>query len=413
MRGRWVGWLVLGLVALGYLVRGVLALLNHLPEGGDTAVYQAGASALLNGHPLYDTDFLPGEPFYAQLPFTYAPFASVFFIPLVPFPLQLAWGLLNAVSVLAMGLVVYLVLRKVPRRPAWLVPEWGAAAVAVVMVVTKPVESTLGYGQVNLLLMAMVVVDVLVVCGASGRLGRFGGALVGVAAAVKLTPLIFVVHFLLTGRKADAARAAGTFAGLQGLMLLVSPHDTVHFWTRTVFDSSRIGPTQWSFNQSLNSVVRRLSDMAWWSQPVAYAAGAVLAIGALVLVRRFHAAGQPVHALLVTAFLGLLISPVSWLHHWVWIVPLAALLLAEACSGNRFAQLLLPLTVVLFTLRPMHSMMPGENGEAALNPLTFVLSNEYVFFPILVGIAVFTTGDSRWHRARSLRLPCCSSAPTP
>jgi alpha-1,2-mannosyltransferase len=389
VRGRWVGWAVLCLVAAGYLVRGVLALVNHLPEAGDTAVYQAGAAALLNGHPLYDADFLPGEPAYAQLPFTYAPFAAVFFIPLIPFPLPIAWGLLNALSVLAMGLVAYLVLRKVPRRPAWLAPEWGAAAVAVVMLFTEPVGSTLGYGQVNLLLMAMVVVDVLVVCGASGKLGRFGGVLIGVAAAIKLTPLIFVVHLLLTGRKAEAARAAQTFAGLQALMLVISPHDTVRFWTHTVFDSSRIGPTQWSFNQSLSSVVRRLSDMAWWSQPVAYAVGAVLAIGAFVLIRRFDAGDRPIHALLVTAFLALLISPVSWLHHWVWIVPLAALLLAEAFSGNRFAQVLLPLTVVFFTQVPMHSMTPGENGEAALNPWTFFLSNEYVFFPILPGIAVF------------------------
>jgi alpha-1,2-mannosyltransferase len=387
VRGRW-GWLVLCLVAAGYLVRGLLAWAGHLPEGGDTAVYQAGASALLNGHPLYDSDFLPGEPFYAQLPFTYAPFATALFLPLVLFPVQIAWGLLNAVSVLAMGFVVYAVLRKVPRRPEWLVPEWGAAAVSVVMLVTKPVEMTLGYGQVNLVLMAMVVADVLVVSGAPGRLGRFGGVLVGAAAAVKLTPLIFVVHVLLTGRKADAARAAGTFAGLQAVMLLIAPHDTLRFWTHTVFDSSRIGPTASSFNQSLGSVVRRLSESASWSQPVAYAAGAVLAVGALILVRRFDRLDRPVHAMLVTAFLALLISPVSWLHHWVWIVPLAALLLTEALSGNVVARLLLPLTVGLFCLQPMHSMTPGENGETPLNLVTFYLSNEYIFFPVVVGLVL-------------------------
>lgn len=387
MRGRW-GWLVLCLVAAGYLVRGLLAWTGHLPEGGDTAVYQAGASALLHGHPLYDSDFLPGEPFYAQLPFTYAPFGTVLFLPLVPFPVQVAWGLLNAVSVLAMGFVVYLVLREVPRRPDWLVPQWGAAAVSVVMLVTKPVEMTLGYGQVNLVLMAMVVADVLAVSGAPGRLGRFGGVLVGAAAAVKLTPLIFVVHFLLTGRKADAARAAGTFVGLQALMLIIAPHDTLRFWTHTVFDSSRIGPTAASFNQSLGSVVRRLSESASWSQPVAYAAGAVLAVGALIPVRRFHRLDRPVHAMLVTAFLALLISPVSWLHHWVWIVPLVALLLTEALSGNVVARVLLPVTVGLFCLQPMHSITPGENGEASLNLVTFYLSNEYVFFPVVVGLVL-------------------------
>jgi alpha-1,2-mannosyltransferase len=381
-----------GLVAAAFGVRGVLAFVHHLPEGGDTAVYQAGASALLHGQPLYDSDTLPSEPAYAQLPFTYAPFAALLFIPLAFFPVQIAWGLLGVLSDLALAGVAYLVLRKVARRPAWLSPGLGATVVFGATQVTEPVTATVGYGQINAVLMALVVLDVLVVCGAAGRLGRFGGVLIGVAAAIKLTPLIFVVHLLLTGRKADAARAAGTFVGLQGLMLLISPHDTIRFWTHTVYDSSRIGPTSWSYNQSLGSLVRRLADSASWSQPLAYGIGAVLAVCAAVLVLRFHRRDRPVHAMLVTAFLALLISPVSWVHHWVWIVPLLALLLPEALSGNRFAQVLAPLTLVVFIQRPLHSITPGEHGEASLNVLTFVLSNLYVLFPIAVGLVFLLRG---------------------
>ncbi|WP_158890472.1 glycosyltransferase 87 family protein [Amycolatopsis anabasis] len=392
MRGRWIAWVVLGLVAAGFAARGVFSFAHGWPEGGDTAVYQAGAATLLHGDPLYDADVLAAEPDYAKLPFTYAPFAAVLFVPLVLFPPQVAWGLLNALSVVSLGLVAWLVLRRVPRRPAWLSPVWGGVAVALLMLVTKPVWVTLEYGQINAVLMAMVVVDVLVVCG---RSGRWGGVLIGVAAATKLTPLIFVVHLALTGRKADAARAAGTFAGLQGLMLLIAPHDTSRFWTHTVFDSSRIGPTQWSWNQSLGSVVRRLSEMASWSQPVAYAIAAVLAVGAVVLVRRYHRAGLPVHALLVTAFLALLVSPVSWIHHWVWIVPLVALLAAAACTGSRAAWLLLPVTVFVFAQRPLHSMNPGQNGEPALNAWTFLLSNAYVFFPVVLGAILLLNRETR------------------
>jgi alpha-1,2-mannosyltransferase len=377
-----------GLVAAAFGVRGLLAYLHHLPEGGDTAVYQAGASALLHGYPLYDSDTLPTEPSYAQLPFTYAPFAALLFVPLAFFPVQIAWGLLGVLSDLALAGVAFLVLRKVARRPAWLSPGLGATIVFGATQVTEPVTATVGYGQINAALMALVVLDVLVVCGSSGRAGRFCGVLIGVAAAIKLTPLIFVVHLLLTGRKADAARAAGTFAGLQALMLLIAPHDTVRFWTHTVYDSSRIGPTSWSYNQSLGSLVRRLTDSASWSQPLAYGIGAVLAVGAAVLVLRYHRRGRPVHAMLVTAFLALLISPVSWVHHWVWIVPLLALLLPEALSGNRFAQVLTPVTLVVFFLRPLHSITPGEHGEASLNAVTFVLSNLYVLFPIVVGLVL-------------------------
>lgn len=383
---RVLPWVVMGLVTAAFGVRGLLAFVHHLPEGGDTAVYQAGASALMHGQPLYDSDTLPSEPSYAQLPFTYAPFAALVFVPLVVFPVQIAWGLLGVLSDLALAGVAYLVLRKVARRPAWLSPAWGAAVVFGVTQVTAPVTGTLGYGQVNAVLMALIALDVLVVCGRAGRVGRFGGVLVGVAAAVKLTPLIFVVHLLLTGRKADAARAAGTFVGLQLLMLLIVPHDTLRFWTHTVYDSSRIGPTSWSFNQSLGSVVRRLTDSATWSQTLAYGVGAVLAVGAAVLVLRYHRRDRPVHAMLVTAFLALLVSPVSWVHHWVWIVPLLALLLPEALSGNRFAQVLAPLTLLVFVQQPLHSITPGEYGEASLNVVTFVLSNLYVLFPVAVGL---------------------------
>ncbi|WP_020666910.1 glycosyltransferase 87 family protein [Amycolatopsis nigrescens] len=395
MRGRWAIWLVLALVVAGFTVRGVLSYLNGLPEGGDTAVYHGGAAALLHGFPLYDSDSLPFEPAYAQLPFTYAPFAALLFVPLVLFPPQVAWGLLNAFSVLCVVLVAYLVLRHLPRRPSWLSPAWGAVVLGLVLSATTPVWVTLEYGQVNALLMALVVVDLLVVCGATGRAGKFGGVLVGVAAATKLTPLIFVVHLLLTGRKADAARAAGTFVGLQGLMLLIAPHDTIRFWTHTVFDSSRIGPTDWTWNQSVGGAVRRLSEQASWSQPVAYAIAAVFAVGGLVLVRHYHRQGRPVSAMLVTAFLALLVSPVSWIHHWVWVVPLAVLLVAESGLGDRLAQVLLPITVAVFLLRPP-SWTPGRNGDAPLTAGTFLVANFYLLFVVVIGAVLLV----RQRRAR-------------
>ncbi|MCU1681523.1 MAG: hypothetical protein JWQ81_2262 [Amycolatopsis sp.] len=398
---RALPWVVVGLVTVAFGVRGLLAYLHHLPEGGDTAVYQAGASALMHGHPLYDADTLPSEPAFAQLPFTYAPFATLLFVPLAFFPVQIAWGLLGMASDLALAGVAYLVLRRVARRPSWLSPAWGAAVVFGVTQVLTPVSTTLGYGQVNALLMTLIAVDLLVVCGRAGRLGGFGGVLIGVAAATKLTPLIFVVHLLLTGRRADAARAAGTFVGLQLLMLAIAPHDTIRFWTHTVYDSSRIGPTNWSFNQSLGSVVRRLSDSAAWSQTLAYGIGALVAVGAAVLVRRFHRRERPVHAMLVTAFLALLVSPVSWVHHWVWIVPLLALLLPEALSGNRFAQVLAPVTLLVFAQRPLHSITPGSNGEVSLTAAAFVLSNLYVLFPIVVGLLL---AHLTWRRTQDFLL---------
>jgi alpha-1,2-mannosyltransferase len=382
--------LLLAVVAAAFVGMGVLAFIDNAPAGGDTAVYQAGAATLLDGQPIYDADSLAREPDYAKLPFTYAPFATVMFIPLIVFPPQVAWGILNAISVLATVLVVYLVLSRVPRRPAWLSPGWGSVLITLPLLASEPLRVTLEYGQINAVLMALVAVDVLVL---KGR--KYSGVLIGIAAAVKLVPLIFVVHLLLTGRKADAARAAGTFAGLQLLMLLIAPHDTARFWTHTVFDSSRIGPTEWVWNQSLGGMVRRFTESAPWSQPVAYALGAALAAGAMVLIRRFHRRDRPVYAMLVTVFLGLLVSPVSWLHHWVWIVPLIAMLLAAAGCGNRIAQWLLPVTVLLFTVPVMRLVTHGQGREYDWGPIEVLAGNSWVLFPVIVGVLLLSQPESR------------------
>jgi alpha-1,2-mannosyltransferase len=334
---------------------------------------------LLHGLPLYDSDTLPFEPDYAQLPFTYPPFAALLFTPLVIVPSQVAWGILNALSGLALIAVVYIVLRRM-ERPSWLSAEWGAVVLGVALLFIEPVRVNMDYGQVNLLLLLFVVLDVLVV-------KRFGGVLVGVAAAVKLVPLIFVVHFLLVGRVRDAIRAAVTFVALQCLMFAIAPRSAYRFWTHTVFDSSRIGPTNWSWNQSLSGMVRRFSEQASWSQPVAYLIGLVLAVGAAVLVRRF--ADRPVHAMLVTGFLALLVSPVSWVHHWVWAVPLIAMLAAEAGCGNKVARWLLPLTVAVFTVPVLRWIPHGSYREYSWNPAEMVFGNVFVLFPIIVGLVVF------------------------
>ncbi|TQJ00891.1 alpha-1,2-mannosyltransferase [Amycolatopsis cihanbeyliensis] len=386
MRFRWGRWLLLAIAAVGCVISGLSCYLENIPGGVDTAVYRAGAETLLHGRSLYDSDILPFTPEYARLPFTYSPFAALVFVPLVAIPEQLGWALLNVGSVLAVVLVAYVVLRRSPRRPSWLQPGWGAVLLGLALLGLQPVWTTLGYGQINAVLMALIVLDLLVVCGATGRGRHAGGVLVGLAAATKLTPLIFVVHLALIGRRVDAARAAATFLVSQGLMLLLIPHDTVRFWTHTVFDSSRIGPTALVWNQSLGAVVRRLTGDASWSQYAGYGIGAVLAVGAVVLVRRYHRQGRPVHALLVTGYLALLVSPVSWVHHWVWAVPLVVLLVIEAASGDRAARWLLPVTLVVFVLRPMHVPV------SALNPLTFVLSNTYVLFPVLLGLFLLVRG---------------------
>ncbi|WP_409492692.1 glycosyltransferase 87 family protein [Amycolatopsis sp. cmx-11-12] len=317
---RLVGVALAGALALAMLTLGVVAWLGEWHLGADSAVYRAGALTLLKGEPLYTREALTTLPSWVLLPFTYTPAAAPLFLPLAIVPAGLTWGVVGALSLVCLSVVISVVTRAcgAPITRWWVLPLATAGALAL-----EPVWKTIFLGQINLILMALIVLDVLVL---SARGSRWAGVLIGISAAIKLTPLIFVPHLLFTGRWKDALRALGTFVVLEAVMFAVIPGDAFRFWTESATDPSRVGSVHWIFNQSLNGLVNRASELAPWSLTVAIAVAAVLAVPAVWLVVRLHRRGDPVGALLVTAFYGLLVSPVSWSHHWVWTVPLLVLL---------------------------------------------------------------------------------------
>jgi alpha-1,2-mannosyltransferase len=394
--GSWRAMWVVLVVPLGFILTGLIVYFLHGRMGVDSAVYRSGGVALLTGEPLYDGMTLGAEPWWAQLPFTYPPTAALMFVPLTFLPTVVAWGVLSATSVLAMSLVIRIVLEKVPNRPSWLVPTRATVWFSILMLGMEPVWRTLFLGQINLILMLVVVVDVLVISTAGGRLGKWGGVLVGIAAAVKLTPLIFVAHLLLIGRRPAAVRAFATFLGLQGLMFLINARDAWHYWTETVVgDPMRIGPVFWDGNQSLNGLINRITLVDPSSTKIALGIGAVLAIPAMLLVRRFHRHGRAVTALMVSAFFALLFSPVSWTHHYVWVVPLLIMLIARMPDPlpqgfwriTRAA--VAPLCVfAVFVSCVLLAMRNGFGKELLWHWWEFIPGSAYMIVPVGAGIAV-------------------------
>ncbi|MFF4593034.1 glycosyltransferase 87 family protein [Amycolatopsis sp. NPDC001319] len=362
------------LLALPFLalVLGVVVWLTHRHLGADSAVYRAGALTLLKGEPLYTTGDLTTLPDWVRLPFTYTPAAAALFVPLVLVPAGLVWGVVAVLSVVSLTVVIAVVAH--PSR-------WWLLGGTVLALGLEPVWKTLFLGQINLILMAFVVVDVLVL---SLRGSRWAGVLIGVAAAIKLTPLIFVPHLFFTGRWKDGLRALGTFVGLEAIMFAVIPHDAWFFWTKSATDPSRVGSVTWIFNQSLNGLVNRASALAPWSLTVAVAVGAVLAVPAVWLVIRLHRRGEPVAALLVTAFYGLLLSPVSWSHHWVWAVALIALLVT---TGRRWWALA---ATALFASHIVMLVPNGADIELRWGLGWSILGNAYVIAAAgtILGLAV-------------------------
>jgi alpha-1,2-mannosyltransferase len=364
------GWFFAGGIALLVLGFGVVGWLSGWHLGADSAVYRAGALTLLHGDPLYTRDVLTALPDWVRLPFTYTPAAAPLFLPLALVPSGLVWGVLAFLSVVALMVVITVVSSSPGRsQQLWVKSWWALPAGTAIALALEPVWKTLFLGQINLILMAFVVLDVLVL---SRRGARWAGVLIGVAAAIKLTPLIFVPHLFFTGRWKDGLRALGTFVALEAVMFVVIPVDAARFWRDSATDPSRVGSVHWIFNQSLNGLVNRASELAPWSLAVAVGVAAVLAVPAVWLVVRLHRRGEDVAALLVTAFYGLLLSPVSWSHHWVWCVPLLTLLAVKARWWAAAA------VAALFVSQVVMLVPNGGDTEFGWGPGWSVLGNGYV-----------------------------------
>ena len=359
----------------------VFCWLTGRPLGLDCAVYRAGALAVLHGKSLYAT--LPFLPSWAVgMPFTYPPLAALSFIPLAWLPPQLFWGALAVASILAIGVVLAnsVNVTAVRSRPVFVVAI-GAGSLAL-----EPVWRGIGFGQIDALLMALVVLDVLVRPASRGR-----GVLIGLAAAIKLTPLIFVVHLFITGRRADALRALGTFAGLTTLGLIVLPADSIRYWTSQVlggplFSTNPATSSAQVANQSLNGLLQRLSDRAGWAFPVAIGLGLALLAVTVPVVRRLAARGARLEALLVSAGCGLLISPISWTHQWIWVVPLFGLLVTRASATGRYWWLLA--FGIVFTGWFQLVVPHGDNRELHWTVGQSIVGNAYVLTTLLAIVAL-------------------------
>ncbi|MCR6488918.1 glycosyltransferase 87 family protein [Amycolatopsis sp. OK19-0408] len=337
------------------------------PLGVDSAVYRAGGIAVLRGEPLYG--HLSALPAWApELPFTYPPFAALLFTPFAALPVQWCWGLVAMAAAPALAVAL---------RPY--APGAGALLAAFAL---QPVWQTIGLGQLNLVLMALVVVDVL------RRRGSAGGVLIGLAAAIKLIPLIFVVHLLLTGRRADAARALGTFAGATALGAVLLPADSVRYWTSALFNDHFARMKGWVGNQSWAGFADRTAPGQAWL----LAAVALIVAGAVVVVRWRWLAGDERGALLVTAGCALLVSPISWTHHWVWVGPALGYLLT---TGRRWSALVL---AVLFTGWTVAVVPGGQGRERDWTAGQALVGNAYLLVAVVAGVVLVVAAIRRSRR---------------
>ncbi|MGW8374342.1 glycosyltransferase 87 family protein [Streptomyces sp. ODS28] len=294
-----------------------LCLFQRFPMA-DVLVYRAEGAAVANGTDLYG--FTVTE---WKLPATYPPLAAVLFVPAAWLPLPVLKLAVMAGNLVLLALLVDLSLRLVGRGgTAYRLPlVLGGTGLALWL---EPVFQTFVFGQINLALACLVLWDLTRPAGARGK-----GLAIGAAAGIKLTPFIFVVYLLLTGRVRAGLTALAGFAGTVLAGWLVLPGASVDFWTRRLYETDRVGKAWIVDNQSLQGLVARvLHDPApgvWWVVPAA-----VVGVGGLWAARRVFFRRGECWGVLATALVALLVSPISWSHHWVWCVPLLAALAVSA-----------------------------------------------------------------------------------
>jgi alpha-1,2-mannosyltransferase len=310
-------------VIASWVIYAVASGKNGALDPVDLTVYRDGGLIVRHMRPYYDPH--AAAPLYdwggyssLALKFTYTPFAAVFFALISFLPWTPLWVLsvfVNIVSLLAALWFTFGGLGYTDRRV-----RLGAALVAAAVTFwLQPVVRTIYLGQINLLLMAAIIWDLC-----QPREGRWWkGLATGVAAGIKLVPLIFVPYLLVTRKFREAAMTVAGFVATVLIGFVILPSDSSKWWLHgMVFsDGNRTGFTGWAGNQSLRGLITRLSgsiDAGTKPWLAAAAVALVLGIGAAYL---FDRAGYHMVAILVAALTGLLISPISWDHHWVWVAP--------------------------------------------------------------------------------------------
>ncbi|WP_308436802.1 glycosyltransferase 87 family protein [Streptomyces poonensis] len=279
----------------------------------DLRVYHGAVHAWTHqGGRLYDYR-VPGTAYG----FTYPPFAAVAMLPLALVGLGTAVVLCLLLNLLASAAVLYVLFGPLLRRYG----RFGAGLAVCLLALFEPVRDTVSFGQVNLLLLAVVLGDAWLL--STGREKRAGVG-IGLAAAVKLTPALFIGLLLIAGRWRAAGRATAVAAAATAAAAWIAPDASRFYWTEALWDTGRIGRLDYVSNQSLQGVLARLGepDRAVWAVTVL----CVLGVWAWQ-ARRGARAGDWTGAFAVTGLASCLVSPITWVHHLVWVLPSFAVLL--------------------------------------------------------------------------------------
>ncbi len=382
----WV-FLVVGLVAAAIVVVGTWPAKYAL----DFRVYHEAIRTTLGGNDPYLRSYTS-----THLPYTYPPFSLMALAVLALNPATLVahlWVLVDLSVSIALSTYILGKLTDLDRSRR-LICSVGYVPAATLAL--QPLLSNCSFGQVNLILLSLVAIDVLSSTRSSS------GVLVGLAGAIKIIPLAMVLAFVAQRRWAAATRAIATFGAASALAWVLLPSATWRYLSVVAEDPGAAGPIHSATNQSINGLVsslirtQRASTELWVLLSVL-----VVALG-LVVLRRLAAQHRQVEVLIVSALVVSLVSPVSWMHHWSWVLLVPLVLFAGVASkAERVMLTVLVVSTVVGTFRPQDTWLVAE------------LLNFHVVFIGLATLATYAVVETSTSTPAPKRLILTTKVPTP
>ncbi|SIN36647.1 glycosyltransferase 87 family protein [Micromonospora cremea] len=352
----------------------------------DLKIYMSAMDWWTAGNPLYD--YVQPDRVQGELYFTYPPFSALLLWPFGLIRLGATVTIFTVLTLLAVVVTTrWLVTPVIARHD---LPRTFTLTVAVLLVLAvESTRETITFGQINMLLVVLILADLLF---AVPQARRWAGVGIGLATALKLFPGIFIVYLLATRRWRAAAVASATAAAATLLAAAIAPGDSWRFWTQELWDNDRVGRTDYTGNQSLFGLLSRFTapekpDRLLWLLVVAVVAG----YGLWRAVRAARV-GDALTGLTLTGLVGALVSPITWTHHIYWFVPAVVLLADAALRADRpdevrrrrwLAGLAVGTTaLIIYGVVSFHDW--GVAPVRTDDPVDFLLRNGYVLLSLLL-----------------------------
>jgi alpha-1,2-mannosyltransferase len=380
---RVVRWVILALVVVGIVAAQVWRGNRH--HYFDLEIYRQAVNWWLHGHDLYT--FTKPDDTQGQLGFTYPPFGALVLVPFAVLPHGLAILLYAVLTLGAFFVTTLWLVRPAVRRHGWSLPFVMVLALAVFSAL-EPMRETYTFGQINMILIVLILVDLLVLVP---KASKWAGICIGLAAAIKLTPAIFIVYLLVSRRRRAALTAVASAAGVTLLSAAIAPRASWAYWTDTLWRGEGLGNAAYTANQSIYAMLARFSQPDPPNRPLWAVLVLIAVVYGLWRARRALLAGDEVTGLTLTGIVGSLASPITWLHHLYWFVPALVVLVDVAFAKDRPAMVRRLFGVLAFVMLvlvalgavswfevglPVHPWGDGVQG--------FLIHNCYLLFCVLL-----------------------------